>query len=663
MLKRYILLTFLVLSALPLWGTADPIVLSDKTLNKEHFFHGNYLDLLEDPSGTLTLEDVMKEEYQHKFFRDTIKIAGKFNFNSYYWGKFTIVNQSSQTKDWLMEFYDFKIDSFEVYIPDADGNFIKKTGGDQYPFSSKEYVHKNFVFNIPHIPEDEPFTIYFKVYIEEPVAVIGVVRTSKRFIQYATIEYFCLALFYGILLSVLFYNLFLFFSVKEKSYFFLATYIFGFGLHAMSKDGTGFQLFWPEYPELNQYATQFFQLVIMASIVLYAKAFLLIRTLLPLFNKWLNTLIAIRIVLFVLSLTIPDNIVYSFTYYYDFFTAFTIFTIGIYTYYYKKYKPARYYMMAFAFFFTGFFITTLHTLRWFELGVYLTAYGFNGGVLLQIFFLSLSVGHRINILIQEKEQVKDQAQKELEEKVNERTMELQEKNRQLDSFVYKASHDIKGPLKSIMGLTSVALKDDPSRSKEYLTHIMKSTKRLDILLHDLLDLTKLQREKPLEITEVHIEDLIKEVILSFKNVEGFSEMKMDIINKAGNTIPMDKNLIYSIIQNFVENSIKYRDPEKAQPMLKIIVKSTKQGIIFTFKDNGLGVPKGYQEAIFDMFTKVNESSNGFGIGLHIVKLSVNKLGGTITMNSTEGKGTEFKVIIPHLTLSQATPETPEKEVA
>lgn len=232
----------------------------------------------------------------------------------------------------------------------------------------------------------------------------------------------------------------------------------------------------------------------------------------------------------------------------------------------------------------------------------------------------------------------------LEEVVKERTVELEEANQRLETFVYKASHDIKGPLKSIIGLTTIGQKDvHDEMAKTYFDHILHSTKKLDTLLMDLLMVTKV-RQTALLVEKIDFEEMVRDILLSFENAPGYDRMNITTEIKTYADFYSDKKLVHSVLQNLIENPIKYQDPEKKKHTLHIKITVLKNGQAeLMFKDNGLGIKKEFQQNIFDMFFKANESANGTGLGLYIVKTTVEKLKGTIRLESEEGKGSTFYV--------------------
>ena len=224
--------------------------------------------------------------------------------------------------------------------------------------------------------------------------------------------------------------------------------------------------------------------------------------------------------------------------------------------------------------------------------------------------------------------------------------QIEDHNQQLEVFVYKASHDIKGPLRSIMGLTQIGLNDvKDSVAVEYFQHIYKCTRRLDNLLMDLLKLTKVKQAE-VENQEIELHAMMQEILQSFSNSRHFDLVKVEVDIQEGIQLVSDEKLLYSVLQNFTENGIKYCDPYKAQPMLQIAVRQTEAETSFTFTDNGLGIPADQLPKIFDMFYKVDPSSDGTGLGLHIVKLTIEKLGGKLRVRSKVREGSTFILTFP-----------------
>jgi len=225
---------------------------------------------------------------------------------------------------------------------------------------------------------------------------------------------------------------------------------------------------------------------------------------------------------------------------------------------------------------------------------------------------------------------------------------IEEQNAKLDAFVYKASHDIKGPLKSVIGLTKTGSKlvTDPV-SLEFFDHILKSTTKLDNLVGDLLKLTKAQQAQ-LQKSEVQVLQIIQDGLASFENLESFKDLKIEVDVEPKLIHSTDEQLLYSIVQNFIENGIKYRDVSKPVANLFIRARKREERLELEFEDNGMGIDPIHHPKIFDMFYKINPDSEGTGLGLHIVKVNVEKLGGKVNLESAPGKGTTFTILIDEL---------------
>ena len=222
---------------------------------------------------------------------------------------------------------------------------------------------------------------------------------------------------------------------------------------------------------------------------------------------------------------------------------------------------------------------------------------------------------------------------------------LYEINQELEAFLYKSSHNLKGPAASISGLVSIALNEvKDENSLNYLKMIHESTQRLNLILNDLLNINKIKLGQ-LELNRIDFEGIINEVIDSVKFVDGIDQVNFILNLDHRNIYVSDKAFIYSIFQNLIENAIKYRD-NRVDSYLKIQSKDKHNGIEIIFEDNGQGIPENAIAKIFNMFYRANETQKGSGLGLYIVQNALHKLKGTINIKSKLGKGTVFTLFLP-----------------
>jgi PAS domain S-box-containing protein len=224
---------------------------------------------------------------------------------------------------------------------------------------------------------------------------------------------------------------------------------------------------------------------------------------------------------------------------------------------------------------------------------------------------------------------------------------LRATNQELNTFIYKSSHDLKGPLASIRGLTGLASNELVDvDSLHYLDLINQSANRLDTILSDLLETVRI-KENAICAEEVDLALVVDDVIKNISSSKGFANLNItiDVPHKVFLT---DLKIIDSIIHNILDNGIKYRDTTKSSNWIALNLNETANGIIIEIEDNGVGIPIALQEKVFDMFYRANLESKGTGLGLYIVKNAVEKLGGSITLYSEVGSGTKFIIDLPNI---------------
>ncbi|MFN3405063.1 MAG: 7TM diverse intracellular signaling domain-containing protein [Cytophagaceae bacterium] len=407
---------------------------------EDEYFLNDYLEILEDPTCNLTIDQVSSPEVSSAFIKNQ-GVSINTNLESVYWLKFTLRPSSKDdySRNWLIEAYDFKIDSITFYYPQGSGGYKTVSTGDVFDFKSKFFNHKNFQFVLPSIKEETTF--YLRVKSEQYVAFIFVLRTFQRFTNYALMEYYFLGFFYGIIIIIALFNLFLFLSVRDKAYLYYVFYVISIGLFSASMDGMAFQFLWPEKPELNEYPVPISSWLLILSALFYVRSFLLTYKNDRFSDYAILLLAGLKTLIFIAAFTIEPD--YLWVPKFDIFCLFIVFLISIRSFM-KGFKPARYFVLAFAFLFTGFFIFMLTNQRMIESNSF-TIYAVSYGAVFEVVFLSVALADRIRTFkqekeeaqeemikqLKEKEQLKDKLNLELEEKVKERTAELQKANEEI----------------------------------------------------------------------------------------------------------------------------------------------------------------------------------------------------------------------------------------
>ena len=223
---------------------------------------------------------------------------------------------------------------------------------------------------------------------------------------------------------------------------------------------------------------------------------------------------------------------------------------------------------------------------------------------------------------------------------------LKKVNIELDRFVYSASHDLRSPLSSILGLINVARKDVSGDKMAYMNMIEKSVLKLDSFISDIIDFSRNAR---IEIVteQIDFNTLLKDVFDDLLFLENYKKIERIINIKSVKSFHSDKKRLRVILSNILANAIKHHYPEQRDnPFIEIEIVDTITGILIRIKDNGPGIEQKYLKDIFKMFFRATSRTSGSGLGLYIVEETISKLHGSITVNSILGEGTVFTAKLP-----------------
>ncbi len=225
--------------------------------------------------------------------------------------------------------------------------------------------------------------------------------------------------------------------------------------------------------------------------------------------------------------------------------------------------------------------------------------------------------------------------------------ELKVRNAELDNFVYKVSHDLRAPLSSVLGLVNLAmLPGNDDNLMDYLKIIGQKIGQLDNFINDVLSHSK-NLKMEMKIAQVDFQKIIDQTFTNLNYQKGADQVKREVAVKADGFYN-DPWRIAEIFRNLISNAIKYRKLDITTPSIHILVRSDANRAEIVFRDNGIGIDADNLNHIFDMFYRASEQSDGSGLGLYIVKNAVDKLGGSIAVESMPGEGTTFTITLPNL---------------
>lgn len=221
-------------------------------------------------------------------------------------------------------------------------------------------------------------------------------------------------------------------------------------------------------------------------------------------------------------------------------------------------------------------------------------------------------------------------------------------NKELDSFVYSISHNLRAPLMSVLGLLDLARNESNNVVIHQYHEMMKSSVcKLDDTLKEILEYSRNARQG-LIIGEIDFQKMINDNFERMQFMPGYERIVKKIFIQGDTHFYSDHFRLSLILNNLISNAIKYSDSSKDSSFIHITINLLPDKVHLTFKDNGIGIEKDYIHKVFNMFFRATEKNEGAGLGLYIVKEAAEKLGGTIELDSQIGKGTVFKIQLPNL---------------
>jgi signal transduction histidine kinase len=230
------------------------------------------------------------------------------------------------------------------------------------------------------------------------------------------------------------------------------------------------------------------------------------------------------------------------------------------------------------------------------------------------------------------------------ESQNEKLLKI---NKELDSFVYSVSHNLRAPLMSVLGLLDLA-KREPSNDNLQQYHLMmqNSIQKLDETLKGILEYSRNTRQD-LKIEKIDFKELIKESLDKLQFMTGFEHLDINVTGGDQSPFYADYYRVSVVVNNILSNAIKYLDVKKEKPFFSVTIDVNDKIATLIFADNGIGIDKALLPKVFHMFFRATDKKEGSGLGLYIVKEAIDLLKGQIEIESEFGKGTTFKILIPN----------------
>jgi signal transduction histidine kinase/serine phosphatase RsbU (regulator of sigma subunit) len=635
--------------------------------NTHHYNLGTSLDILEDKNGAIQFNDLLKNDYSSQFIRSEVEVPKYGYTTSAYWIKFQVKNPLNVPKVMYLEIAYPHLDYIELYIPGINNDYEKRTAGYKYKFENRYILYRNFVFKINL--NQGLSTFFIRIKSSSSVKFPVILQTPEYFSETTNSEYLVLGLYYGILLVMILYNLFVFFTVRDISYLYYIIYIIAFMLFTLSLNGLAFQYIWPESLWWAKVSTPFFIFLGIFTIGQFIRTFLDLKKLAPRSDKMVIVMMLICLTGMLLSVTAEYSLATRLAAVSTITAVFNYFIVGIFSAL-RGNRSARYFLIAWTLFLVGCTMLGLQYIGYLPSN-FITQYSVQFGSAAEVILLSFALGDKINILKEENEaaqlrtiEIQKNATENLERKVAERTMELNKANEHLkeldklkSNFFANISHEIRTPLTLILSPVESVLQGDYDGSidSKFFENLQRNAIRLLKLINNLLDFSKIEAGRMnVKIQEIDVVTFIRNYLISIHSAAEPKGITMNFVSMS-NEVPLlvDLEKLDKIIMNLFSNSLKFTD---RGGFITITIRDDDKNCYIEFEDSGIGIPEEKLASVFDRFSQVDAGSTrkyeGTGIGLALVKEFVELHSGTLSVksrfidDSPRDHGTTFTLAFP-----------------
>lgn len=654
------------------------------TSSDELHLIGKKIAYLKDPSNSLDLYDIIASE-------DFVKSDKAYtNFpatNATYWIKFSARNLSND--DLLVQIGCGWIAKIDFYSKHPDGTYNVIETGYMRPFKNKDYPSNNIVIKLAERGDSGLKTFYIRFQtLGYGLDVPMYVGSSKQMFLSQQESDWLMAVYVGAVIIMICYNLIVYISVRDKSYFYYLVCLMSLLMIIPYIHGS-YTEFWlyRNYGHLNFFFFSFSTLFPLASL-LFLRSFLKIDW--KASKSYRFSLVLLTIMLSFGLVNFVAGITRNYHWWQGLFSTIQLLTASIYNLVFlimviKSYlagqKEVRYIAIGWSAFFTGIWLVVgAQQFQLFPIGFSKTILVI--GSFIEIALFSTALSDKVNKLQKErnkakaealeqaleKEQIIQRQNEVLERKVHERTLELNDLNhnleeqkdqleeaiREKDGLMGIVAHDLSSPLNGIMGFTDLALSEQQlsENIRTYLDHISKLSDNGKKLIGDLLTISQTQKQlTEKDLSQIKVDEFFQELLVPFNVVA--AKKNITYSHQLESTLPdqffTEAISLRRIVENLVSNAIKF---SPVDGMVSVRINSLDNMICIRIQDDGPGFTEEDRSKMFRKFQSLsarptaNESSTG--LGLSIVKALCERLSASIEVQSIPGNGATFIIELPDL---------------
>jgi signal transduction histidine kinase len=638
-------LIFLICSS---YSTAAPIELNEKTKQINLY---PYLSYLVDNEKKLTINDVIKEKFEVVEKESAGNLAFGYT-GANHWIKVELRNSISAS-EWFLEVGYPLLDVVEFYVVDQTSVVSRQITGDHLLFSQRPLEHRHFVFPI-ELEQGDQLSLYLKVSSQSSLKIPLTLWEQKHFIEQDQTRVLGQGLFFGILIIMIVYNLFIFISIREKAYLFYVFYVASNIVVQASLKGFSYQFVLFDHPDWNDKLIIFGMNSVIFFACVFALNFLNLKHHSQLAYHLLRSIAALSVLSFMLALSIEYQYAIMCALLLVTVSSVAITCIGLSLWLLNGLHEARYFSVAWLSFLVGSLLLALNRLQIISDNVF-TENAAQWGAVIEIVFLSFALADKLGQLRKEKVKVTEKAKQSLEKTnivLSDTLTKLEESNNIKNKFLGTISHELRTPMNGIIGTNSVLQTFDlPKNVKQFVKANSDSAKEMMSLIDSMLQFIEVQSG----LSEIELEKISLETLLhtlstyAYQKIEG-TKLGFNVQNEIEEPLEIcgDRDKLNTVLSILVDNAAKYTD--NGGITVRVSFSESGEEVVFTISDTGIGIEKKFVDKIFDAFLQADGSSSrnfgGLGMGLTLAKVLVNTIEARLEVTSKVGKGSNFILTVP-----------------
>lgn len=633
------------------------------------------VELLEDPTGLLTLADVSSAPYASRFKAWNREQDVNVSFSrSTWWFRVSIAREAEAPENWVLQIpytYNRQLDFF---APDAPPVLT----GSERPLTSRPVFHPTYLFPIQ--ADTTPQYHYFRVESDFAISLPLIAWRPVPLFKASLAYFFGQALYYGGALALILYNLFLAVSLRDVRFFLYVGFVSTMALGIFSGNGLGRLFLWPDWSAFDTVASLFFITIGIAFSVLFSSRFLQTRQHSPAIGRLLEGLAFALFLIGSLQLIgIYDTRVLGPIYYTNSAMVFVVLFALLWASYRAiqvKVPATRLLVTAWSAFWLGGLIATFRILDWIPTNTF-TSYAVQIATSVEMVLLAFALAEMVKIerrqrltaqleTIAAKQNLLDlmRAQEErLERTIQERTTQLEQalvKEKRILSqymrFGALISHEFRNPLGAINSQATLLHKEQAldHRGLERVSIIKSAVERLVRLFNKWLEGDRIRNLTEQQVSPRWISAGPWLRSLLEKNALFAETHHLEIAGGRSKVdLWADPDLLEIATLNLIENACKYSPPGS-----RIVLEPFQTGVAsgISIRDQGPGIPESRRLDIFEDYVRLDDKpQSGLGLGLSFVRRIMEAHQGEVTLGSAPGSGSVFSLVFPYPLASSQPP--------